>query len=237
MFKKISKDAMHVSSQGWLESRFHFSFAEYVNHDNVNFGVLRVLNDDVIHPDSGFGTHPHHNMEIISYVVDGEITHKDSLGNMESLKAGEVQYLSAGTGIRHSEYNMSKTEDLRLLQIWIIPPEKNLAPLYGSYKYKYEERRNKLLNVVSSQNGDAKVKIYQDVKIYVCELDEGKEINYHIDAKRQIYFVQIKGDATINGVLLSHSDAMEITNEKELKVKTLSDSHFLFIETPQEAII
>lgn len=223
---------MGVSNLGWLESRFHFSFAEYVNHDNLNFGVLRVLNDDIIHPDSGFSTHPHRDMEIISYVVDGEITHKDSMGNEETLSAGEVQYLSAGTGIQHSERNISTTRDLRLLQIWIIPPEKNLDPLYGSHKYEPNERKNKLLNVVSSLNGEAKIKIYQDVKIYVCELDAGKETHYEIGADRQIYFVQITGDARINATELSHGDAMEMTKEKNLNAKALSDCHFLFIDMP-----
>lgn len=175
MLKKIAKDSMYLSNLGWLKSRFHFSFAEYVNHDNINFGVLRVLNDDILQSESGFGMHPHHNMEIVSYIIDGEITHKDSMGNIETLKAGEVQYLSAGSGIEHSEYNMNKKKELRLLQIWILPPEKNLPKLYGSYKFSRNDRKNRLLNIISPQNGEAKIKLYQDVNIYVCELDKGKK--------------------------------------------------------------
>ena len=146
MFKKINAKDMFVSNQGWLQSRFHFSFAEYRNFDNMKFGALRVLNDDIINPQTGFDTHPHQNMEIISYIVNGEITHKDSMGNSETLQRGEVQYLSAGEGIFHSEYNRHKTKDLRLLQIWILPPKNDLPRLYGSYKFKEEERKNKLLN-------------------------------------------------------------------------------------------
>ncbi len=232
MNKRLPKGNMFTSNLGWLESRFHFSFAEYINHDNVNFGVLRVLNDDIVHPQSGFGMHPHHNMEIISYVIDGAITHKDSMGNEETLKAGEVQYLSAGSGIQHSEYNMSATEDLRLLQIWILPPEKNLPTLYGSHKYARNERKNRLLNIVSPQNGEAKIKLYQDVNIYVCELDAGKEIEYEIGENRQVYYVQITTHVTLNSIELFHGDAMEITYEKVLHVKALENTHFLFIEMP-----
>ena len=136
MLKKLPKENMGKSNLGWLESRFHFSFAEYRNPNNMNFGVLRVLNDDIVHPESGFDTHPHANMEIISYVVNGEITHKDSMGNSEVLKRGEVQYLSAGDGIYHSEHNLHKSDDLRLLQIWILPPQAGLPRLYNSFKFK-----------------------------------------------------------------------------------------------------
>lgn len=230
MLKKLSKEKMGTSNLGWLESRFHFSFAEYRNPENINFGVLRVLNDDIVHPNSGFDTHPHANMEIISYIVDGEITHKDSMGNSETLKRGEVQYLSAGDGIYHSEYNHHKTEDLRLLQIWILPPNNNLPKLYGSHKYTYEERKNKLLKIVSSQTGDANVKIHQDVNIYVSETDKGEIIEFTLNANRQLYFVQIKGTSTINGVLLEDGDALEVTHEQLLKVEALNQSHFLCIE-------
>lgn len=230
MLKKISKDAMHVSNLGWLESRFHFSFADYYNPKNMNFGVLRVLNDDIVHPNSGFGMHPHKDMEIISYIVDGEISHKDSMGNERTLKRGEVQYLSAGTGIYHSEYNNHKEKDLRLLQIWILPPKKGLEPIYGEELYTNSDRKNRLLNIVSNQRGNAKVKIHQDVNIYVCELDAGKSLEYALDAKREIYFVQIEGDLTINNITLNPSDAMQITDESVLSIRSLNNSHFLFIE-------
>lgn len=230
MLKKIPKENMGTSNLGWLESRFHFSFAEYRNPDNIKFGVLRVLNDDIIHPNSGFDTHPHSNMEIISYVVDGEITHKDSMGNAETLKKGQVQYLSAGDGIYHSEHNIHNSIDLRLLQIWILPPSTSLPRLYGSVKFKKEERENKLLNIVSSKEGNAPIKIHQDVNLYVSELESKKELEYKIGEKRQVYFVQIEGSSNINNIELNEGDAIEITKEKSIYIKALTNSHFLFIQ-------
>jgi quercetin 2,3-dioxygenase len=230
MLKKLPKENMGTSNLGWLESRFHFSFAEYRNPNNINFGVLRVLNDDIVHPNSGFDTHPHSNMEIISYVVDGEITHKDSMGNAETLKRGEVQYLSAGDGIYHSEHNWNKTKDLRLLQIWIVPPKSGLPRLYGSKQFNEIERKNKLLNIVSSQDGNADIKIYQDINMYVSELEANKTIDFDIKKDRQVYFVQIEGTASINGISLNNGDAMEIIDVDKLEIKALNNSHFLFIE-------
>jgi len=231
MLKLLKKENMGSSNLGWLESRFHFSFAEYRNPENINFGVLRVLNDDIIHPQSGFGTHPHHDMEIISYVVKGKITHKDSMGNEESLSRGEVQYLSAGTGIQHSEYN-NTDEDLRLLQIWIIPPKKGMDTLYGSHRYKEQQRKNKLLQIVSPQDGDAIVKIYQDANIYVSELDAQMSLEYEIKENRQVYFVLIEGTLSLNGVMMDYGDAIEIRDEKLITMQALKNSHFLFIEIP-----
>ncbi|MAD40795.1 MAG: hypothetical protein CL623_00165 [Arcobacter sp.] len=234
MIIKLPKEKMGTSNLGWLESRFHFSFAEYRNPENINFGVLRVLNDDIIHPNSGFDTHPHSNMEIISYVVHGEITHKDSMGNSETLKKGEVQYLSAGDGIYHSEHNIHNSQDLRLLQIWIIPPTTSLPKLYGSYRFKEKEKENKLLNIVSSQKGNAKIKIYQDINIYTSKLEKNKELEYKINENRQVYFVQIEGSSKVNTIDLKHGDALEITNESMLNIEALSNSHFLFIEMEEE---
>ena len=230
MLKKLPKENMGKSNLGWLESRFHFSFAEYRNPNNMNFGVLRVLNDDIVHPESGFDTHPHANMEIISYVVNGEITHKDSMGNSETLKRGEVQYLSAGDGIYHSEHNVHKSDDLRLLQIWIIPPKSGLSRLYGSKQYEEKDKKNKFLNIVSSTDGNADIKIYQDINIYVSELEIDKSLEFEIKENRQVYFVQIEGISFINGLILENGDAMEIVDEKRIEIKALGNSHFLFIE-------
>jgi hypothetical protein len=230
MLKKLSKENMGTSNLGWLESRFHFSFAEYRNPNNMNFGVLRVLNDDIVHPESGFDTHHHANMEIISYVVNGEITHKDSMGNSETLKRGEVQYLSAGDGIYHSEHNLHKSDDLRLLQIWIIPPKSGLSRLYGSKQYEEKDKKNKFLNIVSSTDGNADIKIYQDINIYVSELEIDKSLEFEIKENRQVYFVQIEGISSINGLILENGDAMEIVDEKRIEIKALENSHFLFIE-------
>ncbi|WP_368031222.1 pirin family protein [Arcobacter sp. s6] len=230
MLKKLPKEKMGTSNLGWLESRFHFSFAEYRNPNNMNFGVLRVLNDDIIHANSGFDTHPHSNMEIISYIVNGEITHKDSMGNSETLKRGEVQYLSAGDGIYHSEHNLHKSDDLRLLQIWIIPPKAGLPRLYGSKRFEEIDRKNKLLNIVSGQEGNADIKIYQDINIFVSQLDSNKNLAFQINENKQVYFVQIEGKSNINGIDLNNGDAIEIIDEKQLNIKALENSHFLFVE-------
>lgn len=233
MYKKLSKYNMGSSNLGWLKSRFHFSFAGYQNYDNINFGVLRVVNDDIIHPDSGFEMHPHYDVEIVSYVVSGEMTHKDSLGNVETLKRGEVQYMSAGSGIIHSEYNRSMSKDLRLLQIWIVPPKNNLPTRYGSYIYTKEQRENKFLNIVSCGNGKAAVKLHQDVNLFVSELDEGKVLEFRVNEKRQVYFIQIEGASEVNGVVLDNGDAMEVRQEVSLEIKALKNSHFIFIEMPE----
>ena len=230
MLKKLSKENMGTSNLGWLESRFHFSFAEYRNPNNINFGVLRVLNDDIVHPESGFNTHHHANMEIISYVVNGEITHKDSMGNSETLKRGEVQYLSAGDGIYHSEHNVHKSDDLRLLQIWIIPPKLGLPRLYGSRKFEEKDRINKFLNIVSSTDGNGDIKIYQDINIYVSELENNKSLEFEIKENRQVYFVQIEGSSNVNDITLDFGDAMEIVDIEKIEIKALGNSHFLFIE-------
>lgn len=230
MLKKLPKENMGTSNLGWLESRFHFSFAEYRNPNNINFGVLRVLNDDIVHANSGFDMHPHSNMEIISYVVNGEITHKDSMGNSETLKRGEVQYLSAGDGIYHSEHNVHKSDDLRLLQIWIIPPKAGLPRLYGSKRYEEKDRINKFLNIVSSTEGTADIKIYQDINIYVSELEVDKSLEFEIKKNRQVYFVQIEGSSNINEITLNAGDAMEIVDIEKIEIKALENSHFLFIE-------
>jgi len=233
MIKKLPKENMGTANIGWLESRYHFSFENYRNPANVKFGVLRVLNDELMHPMSGVSTHPHANMEIVSYIIDGEITHEDSMGNSETLKRGEVQYISAGDGIYHSEYNHHKADDLRLLQIWIFPPEKGLPRLYGSHKYKKEQRDNKLLKIVSSQNSDCPIKLYQDVNIYVSELDKPQE--FTIGKDRQVYFVQIEGKAKINGVILENGDAMELVDENKFTIQPILKSHILFIEMKKQA--
>ena len=233
MLKKLPKENMGTSNLGWLQSRFHFSFAEYRNPENINFGVLRVLNDDIIHANSGFDLHPHSNMEIISYIVNGEISHKDSMGNEEVLKAGEVQYLSAGDGIYHSEHNKSN-KDLRLLQIWIVPPKQSLPRLYGSYKYTPSQKENKLLKIVSSLEGDSKVRIYQDVNIYVSQLEKTKSLDFKIEKNRQVYFVQIEGSSFVNSLELKDSDAIQIVKEENLHIEAISNSHFLFIEMNEQ---
>ena len=228
MLRKIENKNMGKSDLGWLKTSYHFSFADYFNIDNMNFGMLRVINDDLIQGNTGFDVHPHKDMEIVTYVISGELTHGDSMGNKNTIYRGEVQYMSAGTGVYHSEENMGN-ETSRLLQIWILPDKKGYKPAYGDYRFKEDERKNKWLNIVSSQDKNAKVKINQDANIYVIELDKGKEETFNVDKGRQAYLVQIEGEANINEINLNERDALEII-EENISIKANKKSHIMVIE-------
>ncbi len=228
MLKKIPNQIMGTSDNEWLDTKFHFSFANYFNPDNINFGVLRVINDDIISPNIGFPTHPHDNMEIITYVIDGKLTHKDSMDHEFILERGGIQYMSAGTGITHSEYN-NQDVPLHLLQIWIYPDQKGYDPQYGQVETNLKERKNKLLHLVSPKTSDAPIHLHQDANIYVSELDAGSTLEFNVQEHRQAYLVQIEGQMTVNDVHLSNRDGLMIINE-ELKITAETDSHFLLIE-------
>lgn len=233
MLKKINSSNLGTSDLGWLKSRFHFSFAEYYNPENINFGVLRVINDDLVKSKKGFETHPHRDMEIISYVVDGELTHGDSMGNKNTLGRGQVQYMSAGTGVYHSEHNLGENI-LRFLQIWIFPDKKGYEPNYGDYRFNWDERKNNWLHMVSGIDGVAPIKINQDVNIYSLNLEKGKEITFDVEDGRQAYLVQIEGTSIINDMTLDMRDGMEIVEEK-LSVRTETSAHILIIEMKKQA--
>jgi len=228
MLRKIESKNMGSSNLGWLRSKFHFSFAEYYNPDNINFGVLRVINDDLVEAGTGFDTHPHRDMEIISYVVDGELTHGDSMGNKNTITRGHVQYMSAGTGVYHSEHNFGK-DILRFLQIWIFPDNKGYKPNYGDYRFNWDDRHNKWLHMVSSKDGNAPIKINQDMNIYSLELEKGKEISFPVGERRQAYLVQIEGNSIINKIELADRDGMEII-EEDILIKANVTSHILILE-------
>ncbi|WP_270567018.1 pirin family protein [Clostridium beijerinckii] len=232
MLRRIDSGNMGSSNLGWLRSKFHFSFAEYYNPHNIKFGVLRVINDDLVEPNTGFDTHPHRNMEIISYVVNGELTHGDSMGNKNAIIRGNVQYMSAGTGVYHSEHNLGKDE-LRFLQIWIFPDKEDYKPNYGDYRFDWSDRQNKWLHMVSSRNGNAPIKINQDINVYSLELDKGKEINFQVNEGRQAYLVQIEGGAIINDIELNNRDGMEIV-EEDILIKAKETSHILILEMKKE---
>ncbi len=228
MLRRIDNTKMGSSDLGWLKSKFHFSFARYYNPDNINFGTLRVINDDLVKQGTGFDIHPHRDMEIVSYVVEGELTHGDSMGNKNTLSRGHVQYMSAGTGVLHSEHNFGN-DTLRFLQIWIFPDKEGYEPNYGDYKFNWDDRKNKWLNIVSSKEGNAPIKINQDSNIFVLELDKDKEIDFKVGKNRQAYLVQIEGTSNINDIILNMRDALEIT-EEDIKIKALETSHFLVVE-------
>ena len=228
MLRKLDNKNMGRSNLGWLNSIFHFSFAQYYNPDNMNFGVLRVINDDIIEAGTGFDTHPHRNMEIVSYVIDGELTHGDSMGNKRTLYRGQVQYMSAGTGVLHSEYNYGDKPG-RFLQIWVLPNKNGYEPNYGDYLFDWEERKNKWLHFVSSKAGSAPIKVNQDVNFYALELDADKEISFPVKEGRQSYLVQIEGSSFINDINLAAKDALEII-EEDITIKARGTSHYLLIE-------
>lgn len=229
MIKIINHKQMGKSERGWLHSIFHFSFAEYYNPKNIHFGVIRVINDDIIDAQSGFPTHPHQNMEIISYVVEGTLSHQDSMGNMKELTRGQVQYMSAGKGVTHSEYNL-KDDPLRILQIWILPDKEGYEPNYGDYNFNWDERVGKWLEIVSSTKGDAPIKIHQDINVFVTELDKGESISYKLEEGRQAYLVQIEGQGSINGVLIDEKDGVEIQDESMITLKAITQSHYILFD-------
>jgi redox-sensitive bicupin YhaK (pirin superfamily) len=227
---------MGHANYGWLDSHFHFSFADYFNPDNMNFGVLRVLNDDLILPGPGFGAHAHANMEIISYIVSGVVTHGDSMGHERTLTRGQVQYMSAGTGIEHDEFNPGK-EPLRLLQIWILPDKKGGAPSYGDFPFNIEDRIGKWLPVASSVNNTtslAPVKMHQDINMYAALLPPGSSLDFEVAPNRQAYMVQIEGASTVEGKAggkaeLATRDGAEIVAES-FTVTSAENAHLLIIE-------
>ena len=228
MLRHIPYDTLYKADHGWLKSRFHFSFAEYKNIDNIQYGPLRVMNDDRIQGNSGFDTHPHHDMEIITYILRGKLTHQDSMGHKESLERGSIQYMSAGTGLTHSEKNEGD-EEIHLIQTWILPEEKGLTPQYGSKVFSLEDRHNKWLHLIGPKESASHVKIYQDASMYVSELDTGMMLDFELANTRGLYVKLMEGEARANGVVLSQGDALELANEA-LVIEALKSAHILLVE-------
>ena len=232
MLKKIDHKNMGRANHGWLNTHFHFSFADYYNPDNMRFGALRVINDDLVAAQTGFDMHPHRDMEIISYVVDGELTHQDSMGNRGTIERGHVQYMSAGTGVFHSEHNLGN-ETLRLLQIWILPDRAGHTPNYGEFKFEWSGRENTWFHMVSPVDGDAPIAIHQDVNLYSLSLEAGKEISFLVSEGRQVYLVQIEGSGVVNGETLAMRDAAEVV-EEDIHIQAKEQSHYLAIEMKKQ---
>ena len=230
------------TNTNWLKSRFHFSFAEYRDPRNQNFGALRVMNDDLVQPSRGFGTHGHRDAEICTYVVHGELTHQDSMGTSETLSRGAIQFMSAGRGVSHSEHNRNPEAPLRFIQMWLTPAEHGLQPNYGSACGSEESRRNKWSHMVSDSRRagiDTPVKVHQDVNMYVTELDAGNELPLSIKANRQAYVLCIEGqNLDVGGQLqLCQHDALKAVNSPGgedadimLKASSGSGAHVLVVE-------
>jgi redox-sensitive bicupin YhaK (pirin superfamily) len=236
MLRYIDGETMGGNVYDGIESRCHFSFAEYYNPANMQFGDLRVLNDNSVKPGADFNTRPHKNMEVLSYVVKGELTHEDSMGNKNSLTRGHVQYMSAGTGIYHSEYNKGE-ELLRFLQIWILPDRNGHAPRYKDIRFGLEERINRWLSVASgTDNADngAPIKIHADVYAFASILERDRRLEFVVSHNRQAYLALIEGEAEISGMRLVAGDALEIT-EQTLDIRAASDAHMFLIEMAKSA--
>ncbi len=214
----------------WLDSRHSFSFAEYFDPQHMGFRALRVINDDRVAPGAGFPTHPHRDMEILTYVLDGALEHRDSLGTGSVIRPGEVQIMSAGTGIRHSEFNHSKTDPVHFLQIWMLPERNGLAPRYGQKAFAAAARRGTLKLVASHDGRDDTVRIFQDIDIYAATLGKGDHVSHDMKAGRHAWVQVARGQVTVNGKTLAEGDGAELSNEPRLDVVGAQDAEILVFD-------
>lgn len=216
---------------GWLDTKYTFSFNNYYDPKFMGFRNLRVINEDYVAPGEGFGTHGHANMEIITYVIEGALAHKDSTGGEETLRPHEVQRMTAGTGIRHSEFNPSNEERVHLYQIWILPEEEGLKPGYEQTYFAPETKQGKLKLVASRGGDDGSVKINQDVRLYSSILAKGEEVTHELAENRHAWLQIVKGSVALKGEILNTSDGAAISDETVLKIKSLEDdTEFLLFD-------
>jgi redox-sensitive bicupin YhaK (pirin superfamily) len=234
MLLKIPAENIYTADYGWHSGRFHFSFADYVDPSNTHFGVLRALNDFVLQPESGFETHPHSEMEIVSYCVQGELTHSDSMGHHNKLQGGDVQYLCAGSGITHSEMNEMQDRSLRFFQFWIEPQTSSLSPKYNCIQYSRFSKQDKLTHIASGVEREGVIKIAQDANIYTARLSEKETLVYTNWGDRQSYLTCLEGSLTVNETELLQQDALKVWGEEFLNLSTKEEGHFLLIEMAAE---
>jgi hypothetical protein len=234
MLLKVPGENIYFQDYDWYTSRFHFSFAEYEDPANTHFGVLRALNEFVLQPGSGFETHPHAEMEIISYCVEGDLTHEDSLGNSSTLESGDAQYLCAGSGINHSETNGTEDRKLRFYQIWIAPRQQALVPNYRCVHHSQLSGSNTLSHIATGDDREDVIQIAQDANIYFAKITPGKSlggINYQ---GRQTYLVCLDGNLLVNDLVLSQHDALKVQGQENLKFSTEKQAHFLLVEMAED---
>jgi quercetin 2,3-dioxygenase len=227
------RNARGHTNIGWLDSSHTFSFGNFYDPNRMGFQSLRVINDDRIIGGAGFGTHGHKDMEILTYVLDGALEHKDSIGNGSVILPGEVQIMSAGTGIQHSEYNHSKTDSAHFLQIWILPNKQGLQPRYEQKAFSIAERNGKLKLIAAKDGRDGAVKVYQDVDVYTSILDAGDAVNFHVQPERYAWLQIAKGIATLNGEELRAGDGVQISGEEELEISTNVSAEILLFDLGQ----
>jgi len=222
-----------LADHGWLKSRHTFSFADYYNPESMNFGLLRVLNDDIVTPSMGFGTHPHENMEIISIPLSGALRHQDSMGNKHIISTGEVQIMSAGSGITHSEYNDSSSEDVNFLQIWVLPKERDITPRYDQKLFDEGNRKNRFQLLVAPENSEETVLINQDAWFSLADIEAEKQVVYEKnDKKNGVYFFVIEGNVNIDGNAVKRRDGLGIVDGKTYPIVAQSKAQILAIEVP-----
>lgn len=221
------------ANHGWLNSMHTFSFANYHNPDRMHFGALRVLNDDTVEAGMGFGTHPHDNMEIISIPLEGDLEHKDSMGNVSVIRHGDIQVMSAGTGIFHSEYNRNKDRCVKFLQIWVFPNQRNVTPRYDQITLNLEDRHNKLQQIVSPEPDGKGVWIHQTAWFHLGKFDQGVSAEYKIKAAGNgVYAFILSGEITLNSQLLSTRDGYGIWDVDRLTISANTEAEFLLMEVP-----
>ncbi len=218
------------ANHGWLDTFHTFSFASYQDHNHMRFRSLRVMNEDIVAPGQGFGTHPHHDMEIVTYVLEGALEHKDSMGNGEVLRPGEFQRMSAGTGITHSEFNPSETEPVHLYQIWLFPERKGIEPSYEQKRFPEEHRHNQLQLVASRNAEHGSLLIHQDARIYLAQVDAGQAITHVLSEGRSAWLQVLRGRVSLNGVLLNTSDGAAVSEEKRLTIQANSDAEIMLFD-------
>ncbi|MBK7410402.1 MAG: pirin family protein [Saprospirales bacterium] len=228
-------DTRGHANHGWLDSHHSFSFANYYNPERVHFGVLRVLNDDRVAPGRGFGTHPHDNMEIISIPLEGDLEHKDSMGNVAVIKQGDVQVMSAGTGIFHSEYNKNPDQEVKFLQIWVFPNKKNVEPRYDQITLESGQTKNKLHQILSPNPKDEGVWIHQNAWFHLGDLEKGCEETYQIKSPGNgVYAFILHGNVTIEGQALTTRDGFGVWDTDSIAINAGSDARVLLMEVPMQ---
>lgn len=221
------------ADHGWLKVNHSFSFANWYNPEKVHFGNLRVLNDDTVAPGKGFGTHPHDNMEIITIPLEGQLAHKDSMGNASTINAGEIQVMSAGSGVQHSEFNPSADTATNLFQIWIFPNKRNVEPRYDQFKIDENRMQNQWLQLVSPNKDDDGTWIYQDAYLSMGRFPANETIQYSLHHRDHgVYLMVVEGEVTIGDQKMQKRDAIGITDTDALKIKTQANSRLLLIEVP-----
>jgi len=224
-----SDDRGHAN-HGWLDTHFTFSFADYYDPKHVHFRTLRVMNDDRVAGGGGFPMHPHRDMEIVTYVLEGALEHRDSMGNGSVIKPGDIQYMSAGTGVTHSEFNESETEPVHLYQIWMLPEKQGLKPMYGQKNFSETEKRGKLRLLVSPDGRDGSVKIRQDNDLYATILGAGETVKHELKPERHAYVQVARGSVTLNGTKLEEGDGAAISNEKTVELTGADNAEVLLFD-------